>query len=69
MDHEKSLLLLMQKDPQFLELCEDYEICMKATHYWSDMGVPGARDKADEFRSIATDLEMEIETKLAGFKP
>ncbi len=68
-DREESLLLLMQKDLEFLELCEDYEICMKATDYWSGKGVPDARKKADEFRSIATDLEVEISMKLAEFKP
>ena len=56
---------MMQKDPEFLELCEDYETCMRATDYWSGQEVPGAREKANEFRSIATELEIEISMKLA----
>ena len=62
-------MMMMQKDPGFFELCEDYEIPMKATEYWSGKGVPGAQDKAKEFRSMATDLEVEIALKLAGFTP
>ncbi|MBT8333524.1 MAG: hypothetical protein KJP19_03755 [Deltaproteobacteria bacterium] len=67
-EQEKALLLLMQKDPIFLELCEDYELCLEATDYWSGKEEPGAREKANEFQSIATDLEIEISMKLAGFK-
>ena len=67
-EQEKALLLLMQRDPEFLELCEDYELCMNATDYWSGKEEQGAREKANEFRTIATDLEMEISIKLAGIR-
>ena len=68
-EQEELLLLMMQKDPAFLELCEDYVLCIEAKDYWSGTDEPGAREKANEFRSIATDLEMEISMKLAEFKP
>ena len=66
-DHEEILMQLLQTDSEFQELCEDYEICVKAADYWSGKEVPSAREKANEFRAIATDLEMEISMKLAGF--
>ena len=68
-DQETSLLMLMQSDPEFFELCEDYEICMKATDYWSGKGVTGGQDKAKEFRDIASDIEAEIGKILEGHKP
>jgi hypothetical protein len=67
-EHEEILMQLLQTDPEFQELCEDYEICMQATDYWSDKGIPGAQEKAKEFRIITLDLEAEICKKLNDHK-
>lgn len=68
-DHDEILMVLVKTDPEFQELCEEYELCMKATDYWSGQEGLGAQEKAKEFRSIADDLETEIAMKLAEFKP
>ena len=54
------LSTLMAEDPAFFDLCEDYDVCMDALQYWTQSEVPEARDRVDEYRHIARELENEI---------
>ena len=68
-NQEESLQRLLQKDPEFAELCEDYEICMTAAEYWSGRRESGAVEKAKEFRDIAGDIEADISKTLTECEP
>jgi uncharacterized protein YdcH (DUF465 family) len=67
-DKIKSLDLLMAKDADFLALCEDYEKCVDALHYWCSSDVAEAEDRVREYRKLILELEEEISGFLAGPK-
>jgi hypothetical protein len=60
---------LMANDPEFLILCEDYDICVNALEYWANSKAPKAEIRVNEYRSIADGLEEEIVEALRAMKP
>jgi hypothetical protein len=59
---------LMEEDPEFLALCEDYGICAEALRYWEQSKKPEAETRVNEYRTVAREIEQEIreELKLRG---
>lgn len=58
--HKPLLLRLMQNDEEFLSLCQDYDSCVTALQYWTNQKIPTATQRADEYRILVKDLELEI---------
>ena len=52
--------LLMAEDPEFLDLCEDYEACVNALRYWAESNAPEAKTRDNEYRTLIKELEEEI---------
>ena len=52
--------LLMDKDPEFFTLCEDYNACVDALAYWANSKAPKAKIRVEEYRIIIEELEEEI---------
>jgi len=59
-DKKHSIDLHMAEDPEFLALCEDYEACVNAFHYWSKSEAPEAKTRVNEYRILVQELEAEI---------
>ena len=51
---------LIQEDPEFLALCEDYDVCVEALRYWEQSTEPEGKTRVDEYRTLAQELEQEI---------
>ena len=60
---------LLEKDPEFLALSEDYDVCIKALQHWEQSKEPEAKTRVDEYRTLARGLEEEIVQALAGLDP
>ena len=60
--HEKAntLLTLMAENPDFRDLCADYDVCVRELRYWGKSTALEARERVDEYRTIALELEEEI---------
>ena len=43
----------MAEDPEFLALCEDYDVCVNALRYWTKSKEPEAEIRVNEYRTIA----------------
>jgi len=50
----------MAEDPEFLALCEDYDICVNALQHWTKSRNPEAEIRVNEYRTLAKELEIEI---------
>ena len=63
---DKSHLLTyhMAVDPDFYDLCQDYEACVKALRYWSSSSDPNASTRIVEYRAIVSELEQDIVKEL-----
>jgi len=55
-----TLTLLMAADPEFLNICEDYEACVKAMRYWARSKEPEAAARINEYNALVRELEEEI---------
>jgi hypothetical protein len=51
---------LMEQDPEFLTLCEDYGVCAEALLYWERSREPEAETRVNEYRTLARELLQEI---------
>jgi hypothetical protein len=68
-DKVSDLSIRMAEDPSFLDLCEDYDVCVNALQYWSRSTEPEARDRVDEYRSLSREIENEIAQAIELHKP
>ena len=59
-DKSDTIELLMAEDPEFCEVCDDYETCVNALHYWAQSPESEAKTKVNEYRTIIQELEEEI---------
>ena len=55
-----SITHLMDEDPEFLALCEDYDISVKALRHWEKSKEPEAETRVNEYRTLVQELEGEI---------
>ena len=51
---------LLAADPEFLDLCEDYQTCVNALRYWTESDTPEAEIRVNEYRTLVRELEEEI---------
>ena len=66
---EKSHLLTyhMAMDPDFYDLCQDYEVCVNALKYWTASKDPNAGVRLNEYYMLVTELEQDIINELEAF--
>ena len=55
---------LIEEDPEFLSLCEDYDVCVNALRYWEQSKKPEAKTRVNEYRTLAREIEEEIRAAL-----
>jgi len=67
-DQKHHIDLLMAKDPEFLDLCEDHDACVDALHYWAKSEKPEAETRANEYHILVQDLQEEITQALAALE-
>ena len=56
--------LLIEKDPEFMTLLEDYHDCVEALQRWQQSKEPEAETRVDEYRTLVKELEEEIRAEL-----
>jgi hypothetical protein len=54
----------LEKDPEFLTLCEDYGTCIDALRYWEQSKEVEAKTRVSEYRTLAQEIEEEIKAAL-----
>ena len=67
-DKKESIDRLMTEDPEFLNLCEDYDLCINALQHWTESREPEAEIRVNEYRTIAQELEEEVVEALTAMK-
>ena len=67
-DKKHTIDLLIKKDPEFLDLCEDYDACVDAFRYWAKSEKPEAETRANEYHILVRDLQEEITQALAALE-
>lgn len=60
---------LIEKDDEFLALCEDYDACVNALRYWASSKEPEAENRVNEYHNLVRELEEEISQALAALEP
>ena len=68
-DKNHSIDLLMAEDPEFPDLCEDYDACVNALRYWAKSKEPEAKTRVNEYHTLVRELEEEITQALEALKP
>ena len=61
--------LLMAKDPEFLDLCEDHDTCVDALRYWANSEAPEAKTRVNEYHTLIRELQEEIAQALKALEP
>jgi hypothetical protein len=64
-DKKQNIDLLMAEDPEFLALCEDYNICVNALQYWTQSQESEAKIRVNEYRTLIREFEDEIAQALS----
>lgn len=59
-DKKHSIDRLIAEDPDFLDLCEDYDACVDALRYWALSKEPESETRVNEYRTLIEELEEEI---------
>jgi len=67
-DKNHSIDLLMAEDPEFPDLCEDYDACVNALRYWAKSKEPEANTRLEEYHTLVRELEEEIAQALEAMK-
>ena len=68
-DKQHTIDLRMAEDPEFFDLCEDHDACVKALRYWANSEEPEAETRVKEYRALVRELRQEIIQVLATQKP
>jgi hypothetical protein len=68
-DKNRSINLLITKDPEFLALCEDHDACVDALQYWAKSKAPETKTRVNEYRALVRELQEEIIQTLVTKKP
>jgi hypothetical protein len=58
----------MAEDPEFPDLCEDYDACVNALRYWAKSKEPEANTRVNEYHILVRELEEEIAQALEALK-
>ena len=67
-DRKHSIDFLVAENPDFRDLCEDYDACVAALGYWTKSNEPEAETRVDEYRVLVQELEEEIIQALGALK-
>jgi hypothetical protein len=68
--HKKHTLdLLMAKDPEFFDLCQDHDACVDALRYWAKSEKPEAKTRVKEYTVLVRELLEEITQTLVALEP
>ena len=59
-DKTHTIDLLVAKDPEFFDLCEDHDVCVDALRYWAKSKEPEAETRVNEYRALVRELQEEI---------
>ena len=59
----------MAEDPEFPDLCEDYDACVDALRYWAKSEKPEAETRVNEYHALVRELEEEITQVLVALEP
>ena len=59
----------MAKDPEFLTLCEDYDVCVDALRYWAKSEKSEAETRVNEYHTLVRELQEEIAQALKALEP
>jgi hypothetical protein len=68
-DRSESIALLMDENPEFRTMCEDYDDCVNALRHWVHSKEPEAATRSSEYRTLIQELEEEIIQAFAALKP
>jgi len=68
-DKSHTIDLLMDKDPEFFDLCEDHDACVNALRYWAESEALEAETRVNEYRTLVRELQEEIAQALEALKP
>ena len=68
-DKKHRIDLLMAEDPEFPDLCEDYDACVDALRYWAKSEKPEAETRVNEYHALVRELEEEITQVLVALEP
>lgn len=68
-DKKHTIDLLMAKDPEFLDLCEDFDACVDALRYWAKSEKPEAETRVKEYHTLVRELQEEIAQALEALEP
>jgi len=68
-DKKHTIDLLMDKDPEFLDLCEDHDACVDALRYWAKSKQPEAETRVNEYHILVRELQEEITQALLAMEP
>ena len=68
-DKKHTIDLLMTKDPEFFDLCEDHDACVDALRYWAKSKEPEAETRVNEYRALVRELQEEITQALVALEP
>ncbi len=50
----------LAEEKKFFDLCRDYADAVELCRYWQEQGEPGALERAQDYTTMATELEAEI---------
>lgn len=68
-EKNRTIARLLEEDPEFFALSEDYDICVKALQHWEQSKEPEAKTRVNEYRTLIKELEEEISQFLAALEP
>ncbi len=57
---------LLERDPEFANLCEDLDACVNALQYWAKSKEPEAESRIVEYSTLIEQLEEEIYQSLSS---
>ena len=63
-EKNQTIVRLTEEDPEFLALCEDYDVCIEALQYWEQSKEVEAETRVNDYRTLARELGEEIRKAL-----
>ena len=67
-DKNQYIDLLIAEDPEFLTLCEDYDISVDALRHWTQSKDSNAKTRVNEYLTLVRELQDEIAQALAALE-
>jgi hypothetical protein len=61
--------VLIAEDPEFRDLCKDYDACADALRYWIESSALESETRVDEYRTLIRELQEEIAQTISAQEP